>query len=375
MTFEEYKDNYLKRWQKRMVKYFIIIFAVHTLATALLNVSFLFSKTFSMSEFIHHMVFRTLMPCLLQAIVLCFSILYLLNLDKPTKTKCQIVVFDFFWIMTVMAFVQSKYTLFMVFPSISMILAAILTEKRMLRFIFVTDLILIPAMITTACIVYSSRQFTSYNIVSTVSLICSTILIYFISKEILRAQNSHIEFMRHNYNRQVALTEELQIEPLTKLYNRLAYTNTSEKLLKLISNPSYSLENSPATIVFFDLDNFKEINDKFGHATGDSVLVALGKAIITVMETNRNSFRYGGDEFILILRDLSISESIEKVEQIMSEFKKFSAQQLMNKSECTMSVGISMYKKGWTLKDWFKSADEAAYKAKLNGKDRYEIAE
>lgn len=374
MTFEEYKDNYQKRWQKRMIKYYAIVIFVHLIATALLNISFYVSNLFTFDEFFQHIMFRTLLPLGVQLLVVGPSIAFIFNPNFSTKNKCRVTVFAFFWIMSVMAFFQSKYSLFMVFPTIPMFLAAILTEKRMLRVIFIADLFTIPPLIFTSVKVFI-KEFSGAQIVTLVSLYATTILIYYISKEILRAQTSHIEFMRHNYNRQVALTEELQIEPLTKLYNRLALSNSVEKLISMINMPGFNLLTSPATMIFLDLDNFKLINDKCGHAIGDSVLIALGESIIKVINTNRTAFRYGGDEFILLLRDSNLAESICIVEKIMHEFKNSTSKLITEDLQCTMSIGISIYRKGWDFKDWFKSADNAAYRAKQNGKNRYEIAE
>lgn len=374
MTFEEYKDNYFKRWQKRMMRYFIIVFIVHAVATSALNISFLIAHIFDPATFAHHMIFRTLLPIFLHSAVLVPTIFYLRSPKFSTRNKCRAIVFDFFWITTTLAFIHSKYTLFHLFPVLPMIIAAMLQEKRMLKIVFIADLITAPVSAILCSVIYT-HKFESSQIVSGVSLLCAMTLVYYISKEILRAQNSHIEFMRHNYNRQVTLAEELQIEPLTKVYNRFALKNSVSKLLKQISKPDYDLENSPATLVFFDLDNFKHINDTFGHATGYAVLVALGKAIIQVMETNRNAFRYGGDEFILLIRDTNLAETITIVEHIMFEFRTLSEEQLSAGNQCTMSVGISTYKKGWDFQQWFNSADKAAYKAKQNGKNRYEIAD
>ena len=101
------------------------------------------------------------------------------------------------------------------------------------------------------------------------------------------------------------------LDPLTETYNRRAL----EKYLQNHNVPSHLIG-----VVFLDIDNFKEINDNFGHIIGDQTLKIIVKRIRNVIDSKDIIFRYGGDEFVLILNNIKIKEDIEKILKRIKSF-------------------------------------------------------
>lgn len=155
---------------------------------------------------------------------------------------------------------------------------------------------------------------------------------------------------------------------LTSLYNR-AHLN------KLISSKSYHNKNKDFGIIMADIDNFKSVNDRYGHLFGDSVIKAVAQVFSEVSaKYHGTAFRYGGEEFILTFTDINKTSLCNAAEEIRLNFSnvKFS---LGEKTESfTLSLGVSKMEESSKIIDVFNLinlADEALYAAKGNGKNRY----
>ena len=368
MTLEEYKDTYFRRWQKRLNIQCWFIFGAVALITSLVTLVMYFSKHINTKEFINAVTIGIAVPMIIQIAVMIPITIAIKNKKVSWSTGCRFVIFELFWILVVISIFHAHYSVVLILPALTMLPASTTADKKLLRGIFIASIIsYIPGYLVFALLYNEHNFFYKFTMLAIDSLVI--FLSYKVSKELLRSQTAQISFITHNYNKQVALAEELQLEPLTRLFNRRALAETVERLMHS------DKKNEKLTLAFFDLDDFKNINDKFGHATGDAVLISLSEIIVEILETNRNAFRYGGDEFVLLFREKNISEIEEIIEKIVLKFQNMKFDYLPDEIKCSMRVGISVYKEGWTSKDWLNSADKATYKAKQNGKNRYEIAE
>lgn len=144
------------------------------------------------------------------------------------------------------------------------------------------------------------------------------------------------------------LKKQVKIDTLTGVYNR--------RILKDI--------NTFSSIVICDIDDFKNINDNYGHHMGDKVL----KIVAQVLKNNSNNeiiCRYGGDEFLVVFKKHPIKSALKQVEIIKN------AMYVATKDldfDITLSYGIS-FNQGNSLEDTIKEADEALYCSKSSGKD------
>lgn len=160
---------------------------------------------------------------------------------------------------------------------------------------------------------------------------------------------------------------EEQIDPLTGLYNK---RSCMKKLHRLIEEGT----DTPLTICMLDLDNFKLLNDTYGHLFGDRVLTVVADTMREVLGDRGIAGRFGGDEFFIII-DSDIGE--QEVRQILFTIRK-NIRWFFERSEdrivVTMSVGTATYPKdAASVDELFAKADRALYIAKEKGKDRYII--
>lgn len=160
--------------------------------------------------------------------------------------------------------------------------------------------------------------------------------------------------------RQRALTD-----PLTKLPNREAYQE------RLQLEEDHWLKNGGhLALAVGDIDLFKKVNDRYGHAAGDKVLRVIGHEISANLRDSDFVARYGGEEFVLLLPGTSAEEAANVLDKIRQELQQCPFKFKGNPIQVTMSFGISEFKGGDQSDKVFRRADAALYQAKENGRNR-----
>jgi len=151
---------------------------------------------------------------------------------------------------------------------------------------------------------------------------------------------------------QSILKKEAQIDPLTNIGNRRSYEN-------FISSVKY-LRNQKIALIMLDLDNFKDVNDSYSHEEGDKLLKRFAQLVVSNLRKKDSIFRYGGDEFVIILGGV-------KEEEVYSILKRinYNLKQEMN---ITFSAGVA-YGNSHEIDSLFKVADQNLYRAKAKGKN------
>lgn len=156
-------------------------------------------------------------------------------------------------------------------------------------------------------------------------------------------------------------------DPLTGTYNRHYFVG------RLSSEIQRSTRYSrPISMLFMDVDKFKQVNDTYGHLVGDQVLVDLGALFMESLRTTDVVCRYGGDEFIALLPETDEEMAREAAEKLLQAVRTY---ELENPSDPTrqvnvsVSVGVSTLQPGENEEDFLKGADEALYRAKQGGRD------
>jgi two-component system cell cycle response regulator len=141
-------------------------------------------------------------------------------------------------------------------------------------------------------------------------------------------------------------------DALTGLYNRFYFYTTVSFLIN---------DHKPISVIFFDLDNFKKLNDTLGHDEGDKALKAVASILREEAEEIGISGRYGGEEMVMLIEDSKIN---------MSELTEKIRGRIEDETIVTASIGYASYEKGNSSDDLIKKADKAMYAAKKSGKNR-----
>jgi len=165
------------------------------------------------------------------------------------------------------------------------------------------------------------------------------------------------------------LEYQTQIDSLTGLFNRRAFE-------KKISDEFERAKRyrHPLSLLILDIDNFKNINDTFGHHGGDSALIRISETLRAKTRQSDFPSRYGGEEFVLILPETDQESALQVANKIQDEIRACSFGNNSKHFSLTVSIGISSTS-NQDYADWnqmLQDADRALYVAKNNGKDRAE---
>lgn len=194
----------------------------------------------------------------------------------------------------------------------------------------------------------------------TAELITSIFMVFlgYVAISIIRKQN----LLLGDRNQQ--LETLARTDGLTGLYNHRSFLDALAVELKAAERRGGLL-----SLVFVDLDGFKELNDRYGHVEGDRILREAAQLLrATVGKWTDWVFRYGGDEFSAILPGRSGTEAARMMEPALGEFRA------LTEGRCSLSVGVAQWNKGVSPKDFVSAADQAMYAAKDHGGTRVEVA-
>ncbi len=156
-------------------------------------------------------------------------------------------------------------------------------------------------------------------------------------------------------------------DPLTGLYNRRYLEEAMEREIYRAERHQCSL-----ALIMLDVDHFKQFNDRFGHDAGDELLRELGKFLMA--RTRQPDFvcRYGGEEFLVILPETTLTAAVNKAEQLREKFRRLTiVYQGRILGRTTISLGVAAFPEhGITPKTLIQTVDKALYRAKEEGRDR-----
>lgn len=164
--------------------------------------------------------------------------------------------------------------------------------------------------------------------------------------------------------RELAITDNL-----TKLYNSRHFYNQLENEIN-----RYNRYQRPLSLLLIDVDHFKEFNDTHGHLEGDKVLFKIAKVITSCLRTMDTAYRYGGEEFTVILPETTCNAAMAVSERINEVVKEdlFIGEEFLgdDKKEMSVSIGVTEYLPGELVTDFVRRADKAMYMAKEGGRNR-----
>ncbi|MDD5118322.1 MAG: diguanylate cyclase [Sulfuricurvum sp.] len=158
------------------------------------------------------------------------------------------------------------------------------------------------------------------------------------------------------------LEKAASTDPLTNAANRLQ----CNRWLKLATEHAQDTNISVA-LILFDIDDFKKVNDTFGHNTGDEVLIQIAAIVRTMVRSNDMFARWGGEEFVILQIDTPYEGTIALAERLRKEIEK---SVFVNVEKLTISIGVAQYNGDESIESFVKKADDAMYQAKREGKNK-----
>lgn len=171
------------------------------------------------------------------------------------------------------------------------------------------------------------------------------------------------EVLKESENKYKALSIT---DDLTGLYNSRHFYNQ----LQVEMHRSIRYDH-PLSLLLLDVDDFKHYNDTYGHLEGDKLLALLGKILLGSLRAVDSAFRYGGEEFTVILPETEVKNAVTVAERIRERFEaEILSLKPDEKVRCTVSIGVSQYQPEEDCEVFVRRADNALYMAKEQGKNR-----
>src|SRR5262249_45023738 len=127
--------------------------------------------------------------------------------------------------------------------------------------------------------------------------------------------------------------------------------------------------------IMLDIDSFKALNDKFGHQAGDAALAELGRVVHESLRREDLAARYGGDEIAIILPETKPRGALMAVQRLLAAVRGRSFAHEGKTLPVSISAGVAPFRPEMSITQFVGAADEALYRAKQGGRNRYEVAE
>ncbi len=222
-----------------------------------------------------------------------------------------------------------------------------------------TNMLLLSALIGTGFLLYSYLEPGAAE--NNVHFVASAV---YIALEIALCSIFAYNFNRYKRGEFLARAELRRIyatDPLTKVGNRVKLDDEARKWMAYCKRHGLEL-----SLVLVDVDNLKQINDEYGHLTGDALLYVIAQTMSKQLRINDVCVRWGGDEFVLLLPHTTLDEARALTERIRASLEEH---QFEDGAMITCSFGIAGMKDAETLEDMIGKADKSMYIAKKQGKD------
>lgn len=165
------------------------------------------------------------------------------------------------------------------------------------------------------------------------------------------------------------LRELASTDDLTGIANRRHFQEIAQRELERLAKGG-----SAASLIMFDLDYFKQINDRYGHEAGDRVLHSLVHAVEETVRPTDMFGRFGGEEFLLLLPDTPVEIAIEVAERARKKVEEMQVEYQGRRIDVTVSLGVAVWNGHSGLDELIRNADEALYQAKEAGRNRVKVA-
>lgn len=282
----------------------------------------------------------------------------------PREQKNKTIVIAALITSLVVAIIHKEYIVTscaFIFP---IILSASFNEKKLLHASFAASIFILFCVGLAFWLDKNITLTTSINLFvlfgfSFISYLCGVISINFSeqSYQLIEAQATQNAKLRRD-----ALHDQK-----TGLFNHKTFTTHLEK-----SIAEFQAE-TPLCLAMLDIDNFKNINDTYGHDEGDEVLIALAQALRSHCPEGVTAYRYGGEEFSVIFQGVGLADAVSLVQKMLEDFRNLKFD--FTDQPITFSAGVTEYRAGVTKDDFFDQADDTLYAAKHAGRNQIKVYE
>ncbi|GEN57962.1 hypothetical protein GCM10012290_05420 [Halolactibacillus alkaliphilus] len=352
----------LKVWMNKIISIYWLMIGLAFIGQIL---GLIMNEIYQLYPFESFLTYKVLLPTGTQ-VLLMLIVQYLIKVKELYKPKL-LTVFGTLsaWITAYThATVPGLQVLFVILLAVNLIYFG----KEELRFSFITNMLALTFLyifpdVRLATTIF--ERFAYFFILIAAYQVFSLVLDR--GTDILDVLKRSNEQERSLMVRSAMMERLTKVDPLTELYNH----RTFYEYLDFLYDQSIHY-NMPLQLAIVDIDNFKSINDTYGHDVGDIILKRVARLIEDSVTENEIVARYGGEEFAVLLTSKSINDSYALIESIRLKIANMTNDEI--NSPITVSIGFQPLSKDLTQTQFFKRADELLYQAKQNGKNQVAVS-
>ncbi|MDO5135411.1 MAG: diguanylate cyclase [Eubacteriales bacterium] len=351
-----------KQWQKRLMYINMVFILVLLLAEAVMY-HYLTSIGQVWCTFEEYVAFYILLPFLMNIMTWFSGWIFLELKTFPEQYKYMTPLVCLSLICFSVAYFHYIFLVLFSIFCVPIILSGMFGSWKMTSYIGVLNLALYLAAVYFPKPSQPPREGLFFsNVVIGVILL---FMAYLLTNVVIDYHKRVMEYLQDNYEKQAKLQKKLMVDVQTGLLNHYAYTVLIQESIN-----RYQKEGNPFTMAMIDVDNFKRINDTYGHGNGDLVLENLAGLIQDRLKNYpAHACRYGGEEFVILFDGLSLKESREIMERLRKDFSRMEQELDGTVCQVTFSCGIQeMHGEIQSERQLFEEVDKALYHAKRGGK-------
>ena len=241
------------------------------------------------------------------------------------------------------------------FPPLCVALPAMFILQLRLSYLMI---FLFESLFITLTVLYKTPFIAQYDIFASIVVIAFSFVI----------AHTILHLRAKDFDLRLKYQQLSQRDSLSNILNKKAFEETSRAYLE---NPAFSSQS--CALLIFDIDNFKTINDSLGHYAGDQLLTTIGNLLPKLFRTTDIVGRFGGDEFVVLLKGTIPPDSLDKkCDLLHQKISNIGLEDLETEVTCSIGVAISQNNET-TYENLFRTADQALYLAKREGKKRHHL--
>lgn len=354
------REKINERWRYNLFKICVLLAAIGSVTEIVIYLIDSHTRTLFLPDFLYQLRFIYIPSSLnLIVILITYNRIHSNHLSDNTKNIWSCILIYFLCANT--QFIHYIYGPLLILPVISIFVSIIFANRRLTFGITISSLISLAA---SSIVSANELRKNDPQLIADTGLAALVLLVSQIGASLMIAYvNEQFESIATSNQREKMLIEEMHLDPLMGIYNRMAL---NEKIAFCLEQKLFF---NNCQLLLLDLDDFKSINDTYGHLSGDDVLIQLSDTIRRFTSQTINAYRYGGEEIILIFENHTLEDAYALSEKLRLAFTSLTFD-FDEKNHVTFSGGISTLQENTTAESWIHSADTALYQAKLQGKNR-----
>ncbi|MFR7590450.1 MAG: GGDEF domain-containing protein [Longibaculum sp.] len=261
----------------------------------------------------------------------------------------------------VFAMIHDEFVVVLLIQGIPILLTVIYEDERLTTIMTILSFVLIYV---NGCYIFfdPDKVLNALYILNIMAIMAIVFIFWLISGKMIRFIEKKRKITIESDIKRFRLEKRIYMDGLTFIFNKSALDRDLDEIINDETTTYY--------LAMFDIDFFKQFNDSYGHLYGDNVLTCIGEILLTEFSFI-HAYRYGGDEFCLLFKDMNeyeVMENLKKLQKLLLQKK------IMEKDvQVTISIGVAKKIKNMTKNEWIDLADQALYQSKNDGRNRITI--